>query len=116
MSSDGKNLSNVKYGANYSGREGVDLEDELAQMEAEGAEAKAFAGTVRSFLKGEPVVILTEDNSSVKLEAGYYIIIDEVLYENKDVVDEVIETLICIFIVIIGLIGFTVVVWDSWHC
>lgn len=107
VSSDGKNLSNVKYGVNYSGREGMALEDELAQLEAEGTEAKTFAGTVRNFLKGEPVVILTEDNSSAKLKAGYYIIIDEVLYEDEDVVElpELLILLLTVFIVVVVVVA-----------
>ena len=109
VSSDGKNLSNVKYGVNYSGRDGVTLADDLAQLEAEGEEAKVFAETVRSFLKGEPVVILTEDNSSVKLKAGYYIIIDEVLYETDKSVDDIIEFFIFLLFIIFGS---TVVIWN----
>ena len=81
VSSDGTKLSNVEYGANYSGREGVALKDELAQLEAEGAEAKAFAETVRDLLKGEPAAVLTTENPTAELEAGYYMILDETLYE-----------------------------------
>ena len=81
VSSDGTKLSNVEYGANYSGREGVALKDELAQLETEGAEAKAFAETVRDLLKGEPAAVLSTENPTVELEAGYYMILDETLYE-----------------------------------
>lgn len=56
------------------------------------------------------MVILTEDNSSVKLKAGYYIIIDEVLYEDKDVVDELLELLILPLIVIIVIVVVLLVV------
>ena len=84
MSSDGKNLYNAEYGANYSGREGVLLEDELVHLEAGGAEVNAFAKRVRSFLAGEPVAILTKENPSVELESGYYITIDESLYDPSD--------------------------------
>ena len=81
VSSDGTKLSNVEYGANYSGREGVALKDELAHLEAEGAEAKAFAETVRELLKGEPAAVLSAENPTAELEAGYYMILDETLYE-----------------------------------
>ena len=81
VSSDGTKLSNVEYGANYSGREGVALKDELAQLEAEDAEAKAFAETVRDLLKGEPAAVLSTENPTAELEAGYYMILDETLYE-----------------------------------
>ena len=81
VSSDGTKLSNVEYGANYSGREGVTLADDLAQLEAEGAEAKAFAETVRDLLRGEPAAVLSVENPTAELEAGYYMILDETLYE-----------------------------------
>ena len=81
VSSDGTKLSNVEYGANYSGREGVTLKEDLAQLEAEGAEAKAFAETVRDLLRGEPAAVLSVENPTAELEAGYYMILDETLYE-----------------------------------
>ena len=81
VSSDSTKLSNVEYGANYSGREGVALKDELAQLEAEGAEAKAFAETVRGLLRGEPAAVLSVENPTAELEAGNYMILDETLYE-----------------------------------
>ena len=81
VSSDGTKLSNVEYGANYSGREGVTLADDLAQLEADGAEAKAFAETVRDLLRGEPAAVLSVENPTAELEAGYYMILDETLYE-----------------------------------
>ena len=83
VSSDGTKLSNVQYGANYAGREGMALDEELAQLEAEGADAKAFAETVRNLLTGDPAAVLTKENPAANLEAGYYIIIDESTYEGS---------------------------------
>ena len=77
VSSDGTKLSNVEYGANYSGREGVTLADDLAQLEAEGAEAKAFAEIVKGFLTGEPAAVLSAESPTAELEAGYYLVMDE---------------------------------------
>ena len=83
VSSDGTKLSNVQYGANYSGREGMTLDEELAELEAEGADAKAFAEAVRDLLTGDPAAVLTKESPAAELEAGYYIIIDESLYEGN---------------------------------
>ena len=74
VSSDGTKLSNVQYGANYAGREGMTLDEELAQLEAEGADAKAFAEAVRNLLTGDPAAVLTKESPAAELEAGYYII------------------------------------------
>lgn len=77
-------ISDVEYGVNYSGRKGVSLEDELKQIKAGEKEETAFKETVWNMLKGEPVAILTKENPSVELESGYYITIDESLYDPSD--------------------------------
>lgn len=46
-------------------------------------------------LKGEPVAILTKENSSVELEPGYYIIIDESLYELSNPVTFIYVLFVC---------------------
>ena len=77
LSSDGTRLSNLKYGANYPGREGMTLADELAQLEAEDADAKAFAEAVKGFLTGEPAAVLSKESPTAELESGYYLVMDE---------------------------------------
>lgn len=57
------------------------------------------------------MVILTEDNSSVKLKAGYYIIIDEVLYEDEDVIElpELLILLLTVFILVVVVVALLAV-------
>ena len=101
------NISDVEYGVNYSGRKGASLEDELKQIKAGEKEETAFKETVWNMLKGEPVAILTKENPSVELEPGYYIIIDESLYELSNPV-----TFIYVLFVCFVLIGVCLKVQD----
>lgn len=92
---DDMKISNVEYGVNYSGRKGVSLEYELKQIKAGEKEETAFKETVWNMLKGEPVAILTKENPSIELEPGYYIIIDESLYELSNPVTFVYVLFMC---------------------
>lgn len=74
VSSDGAKLSNVMNGANYTSE---DLAADLAVLEADGADAKEFAKGIRDKITGEPAAVLTKENSSAELEAGYYLVMDE---------------------------------------
>lgn len=104
---DDMKISDVEYGVNYSGRKEASLEDELKQIKAGEKEETAFKETVWNMLKGEPVAILTKENPSVELEPGYYIIIDESLYELSNPV-----TFIYVLFVCFVLIGVCLKVQD----
>ena len=81
LASDGKTLSNVKYGANYGDTGTLVPKTVLDNI----TDADAFARTIAGSLKGDIVGTLKADTTSVTVPAtGYYLIVDDTTKPLED--------------------------------